>query len=63
MAVPHDHHIGELYVGDVGGQPGHQAGHRKLIDVLKRVALNLIKHILAQVAGKTAAGLGTGRAG
>ena len=58
-----DHHVGHLHVGDVGGQTGDQAGDRELIDVLKGIALDFVEHILSQVAGKAAAGGGTGLAG
>ena len=58
-----DHHEGHLHVDDVGGHTGDQAGYREFVDVLKRIVLNVVEHILAQVARKTGGCGGAGVAG
>ena len=55
-----DHHKGHLHVDHIGGHTGHQAGYRKLVDVLKGIILNAVKHVLAQVAGKACGRCGAG---
>src|SRR5699024_3874550 len=44
-----DHHKGHLHVDDIGGHPGHQAGDGELVDVFKRIVLNVVEHILPQI--------------
>ena len=51
----HDHHICHLHVGHIGGHACHKAGHRKLVDVLERIILYFIEHVLAQIAREAAA--------
>ena len=59
----HQHHIGHLHVGHVGGQPGDQAGGGKFVDVAKGKPLDIIKQVLTQVFGKATGGGGTKMAG
>ena len=52
-ADTHQHLIGVLHVGDVGGQTGDDTGGGKLVDVGERILLHLVVHIVAQIACKT----------
>ena len=58
-----DHHEGHLHVHDIGGHPGHQTGDGELVDVFKRIVLNVVEHILPQIPCKAGGGCGAGVAG
>ena len=54
-----NHLVGVLDVGHVGGQTGDQTGGAEVVDVGEAEGLNVLKHTLAQVAGKAGGGLCT----
>ena len=58
-----DHHVSHLHVRDVRWQAGHEARHGEAVDVLEGIPLNLVEHVLAQVAGEAAARRSAGGAG
>ena len=51
-----DHHKGVLHIADIGGQAGHQPGAAEFIDIGKGINLQMVEHIMAQVAGKARRG-------
>ena len=53
-----DHHKGVLHIADIGGQAGHQPGAAEFIDIGKGINLQMVEHIMAQVAGKARRGPG-----
>ena len=55
-----EHHVRHAHVHDVGGQPRHQGRGGEAVDVLERIALDVIKRIPAQVFRKAGRGFGTG---
>ena len=58
-AHPQDHLVGVLDVGHVGGQASDQAGGAEVVNVGKAEGLNVLKHALAQIAGKAGGGFCT----
>ena len=58
-----DHHKGHLYIYNVGSHPCNQTGYREFINIFKRILLNPVKHILAQVARKPRGSGGAGISG
>jgi hypothetical protein len=48
---------------NIGSHTGNQGRRRKLINVYKGEALDLLKNIMAKIFGKSRCGLGTGKAG
>ena len=53
-----DHHKGVLHVIYIGRQAGDQPGRRKFVDIGKGIDLQMMKHIVPQVAGKARRGPG-----
>lgn len=51
------------HIDHVCGHASHQTRHREFVDVRKGIILDVVKHILAQIAGKAGRSGGAGAAG